>query len=71
MTDHPSVVWHEVRFRKSSFSGSSGGNCVEIALADAAFGVRDSKTPIGPVLAVRAPQGAAFLHAIKSDGFIA
>jgi hypothetical protein len=71
MTDHASAMWREVRFRKSSFSGSAGGNCVEVARSDAAWGVRDSKNSIGPVLAVRAQQGKAFLHAIKSDGFMA
>ena len=69
MTDHASAEWREVRFRKSSFSGSAGGNCVEVALSNAGLGVRDSKNPIGPVLAVKARQGAAFLHAIKGDGF--
>jgi hypothetical protein len=71
MTDHASADWREVRFRKSSFSGSAGGNCVEVALSDMAWGVRDSKNSIGPVLAVRAQQGVAFLHAIKSDAFTA
>jgi hypothetical protein len=69
MTDHASAEWREVRFRKSSFSGSAGGNCVEVALSDAGLGVRDSKNPIGPVLAVRNRQGAAFLHAIKTNRF--
>ena len=71
MTDHAFARWREVRFRRSSFSGSAGGNCVEVALTDAGLGVRDSKNPIGPVLAVRARQGSAFLHAIKSDGLTA
>ncbi len=71
MTDHASAMWREVRFRKSSFSGSAGGNCVEVALSDTAWGVRDSKNSIGPVLAVGAQQGLAFLRAIKDDGFTA
>lgn len=69
MTDQPSAHPREVRFRKSSRSGSAGGNCVEIARVDATFGVRDSKNPIGPVLAVDIERGHAFLHAIKSDHF--
>ncbi len=69
MTDQPGAR-REVRFRRSSFSGSSGGNCVEIAF-DAVFGVRDSKNPIGPVLAVSAEQGRAFLRAIRVDHFTA
>lgn len=69
MTDHTSAQWCELRFRRSSFSGSAGGNCVEVALTDAVFGVRDSKNTIGPVLAVRAPHGTAFLRAVKSGTF--
>ena len=58
--------WHDVPFRKSSFSGSSGGNCVEVAVADARFGLRDSKNPAGPVLAVVASHGYSFLTAVKT-----
>jgi hypothetical protein len=39
-------------WRKSSYSGSSGtGSCVEVAFADSAVGVRDSKNTGGPALA--------------------
>ncbi|MFL6144838.1 MAG: DUF397 domain-containing protein [Labedaea sp.] len=65
MTDS-AVRWHDVPFRKSSFSGSSGGNCVEVAVADALFGLRDSKNPTGPVLAVAASHGCLFLTAVKA-----
>lgn len=37
------------RWRRSSFSGGDGGNCVELASAGA---VRDSKNPDGPTLHV-------------------
>ncbi|PTA43407.1 DUF397 domain-containing protein [Micromonospora sp. RP3T] len=39
------------QWRKSTRSGTSGGNCVEVAdnLPDV-VGVRDSKDPSGPVL---------------------
>ncbi|GDY32292.1 DUF397 domain-containing protein [Gandjariella thermophila] len=37
-------------WRKSSWSGSSGGQCVEVALAGEVVAVRDSKNPGGPVL---------------------
>ncbi len=49
------------RWRKSSRSGTGGGNCVEIAdnLADrVAF--RDSKDPAGPVLIVSTAAYRAF-----------
>ena len=64
MTD--AVCWSDVPFRKSSFSGSSGGNCVEVAIADARFAVRDSKNPEGPVLTVAANHGYSFLTAVKA-----
>ncbi|MBE1534687.1 hypothetical protein H4W34_004520 [Actinomadura algeriensis] len=37
-------------WRKSSYSGPNGGNCVELAGLPGAVGVRDSKDPDGPVL---------------------
>lgn len=45
---HPNV---EVpQWRKSSYSGGSGGECVEIAAAEEGVMVRDSKAPEGPCL---------------------
>ncbi|NDU77852.1 DUF397 domain-containing protein [Actinomadura sp. DSM 109109] len=38
------------RWRKSSYSTSNGGNCVELADAAGTVAVRDSKDPDGPVL---------------------
>lgn len=32
-------------WRKSSYSSSTGGNCVELATLDGAVGIRDSKNP--------------------------
>ena len=43
-------------WRTSSYSGSNGGNCIEVAAAPACVAVRDSKDPHGPVLAF-GPQG--------------
>lgn len=57
----------EPEFRKSSFSGSSGGECVEIAHAGTSFGIRDSKNASGPVLVLDESQGAAFLAAVKQS----
>jgi hypothetical protein len=37
-------------WRTSSYSGSNGGNCIEIAATANAVAVRDSKTPHGTVL---------------------
>jgi hypothetical protein len=37
-------------WRKSTHSGSNGGDCVELAGAPGLVAVRDSKDPEGPVL---------------------
>ncbi|SFQ41720.1 DUF397 domain-containing protein [Actinomadura madurae] len=43
-----------IRWRRSSYTGSNGGNCVELADATGttarAVAVRDSKDPDGPIL---------------------
>jgi Domain of unknown function (DUF397) len=38
------------RWRKSSFSGGGGSNCVEVTDAGQVIAVRDSKDALGPVL---------------------
>jgi hypothetical protein len=37
MIDDASALWQRVKFRKSSFSGSNGGNCVELAWRKSSF----------------------------------
>jgi hypothetical protein len=37
-------------WRKSTHSGSNGGQCVEVAVVGGVVGVRDSKEPEGTVL---------------------
>ena len=50
------------RWRKSSFSGPTGGNCVETAaLAEARIAVRNSRFPAGPALIFTAGAWAAFI----------
>ena len=66
MTDNASGTWRGTVFRKSSYSGQNA-QCVEVALADARLGLRDSKNPVGPVLAVAAGQGREFLAALKRE----
>ncbi len=58
------------RWVKSTHSGGSGGNCVEVARnLPGAVAVRDSKHPSGPVLVI-SPQGwAAFTSGVKSGEF--
>ena len=68
MAELTGAVW-----RKSSRSGGSGGNCVEVAdnLASDAGSVyvRDSKDPAGPVLAVSAVGWTSFIAAVRAGVF--
>ncbi|MEU1850673.1 DUF397 domain-containing protein [Streptomyces sp. NPDC019990] len=50
-----------LRWFKSSYSGSEGGNCIEVASEYAAIHIRDSKTPTAPHLTVTPSTWAAFL----------
>jgi hypothetical protein len=55
---------------KSSYSGSNGGNCVEIAeLSGGRRGVRDSKNPTGPALIFTPGEWNAFIAGVKSGQF--
>ncbi|MGI5167003.1 DUF397 domain-containing protein [Spirillospora sp. CA-253888] len=57
---------NEFTWRKSSYSGSNGGNCVEVADAATAVVVRDSKDPGGPKLLVGREEFRRFAEAVKS-----
>ncbi|WP_031507936.1 DUF397 domain-containing protein [Streptomyces megasporus] len=46
---------------KSSYSGTSGGECVEVAAVPGTVHVRDSKNTHGPVLRFPAEGWAAFV----------
>lgn len=46
---------------KSSYSGSEGDNCVEVAIRTSAVHIRDSKTPQGGRLTVSPEAWAAFI----------
>ncbi|TDB90798.1 DUF397 domain-containing protein [Actinomadura sp. KC216] len=39
-------------WRKSSYSGANGGECIEVARTPIHFSVRDSKDPHGPKLTI-------------------
>ncbi|MFC9619229.1 DUF397 domain-containing protein [Streptomyces sp. NPDC056930] len=56
-------------WRKSSHSGGSNGECLEIADGYANIPVRDSKTPSGPALVFSAHGWSSFVSAVK-DGSI-
>lgn len=51
----------DLKWFKSSYSGSGGGNCVEVAIRPAAVHIRDSKTPQGGRLSVSPEAWAAFI----------
>jgi len=53
------LIW-----RKSSYSGNNGGQCVEVAARGAVF-VRDSKNPDGPVLEVAPEKWREFMGHLK------
>jgi Domain of unknown function (DUF397) len=56
-----------VTWRKSSYSGSNGGNCVEVAaLPGNSLAVRDSKEPAGPVLTFSRAEWRSFTTALKT-----
>ncbi|WP_030163604.1 DUF397 domain-containing protein [Spirillospora albida] len=61
-TRHASTV----QWRKSSHSGDTGGQCVEVADVAAAVAVRDSKDPDGPKLVFGADAWAAFAQRVKA-----
>ncbi|MFB7668795.1 DUF397 domain-containing protein [Kitasatospora sp. NPDC056138] len=52
----------ESMWRKSSYSGGEGGECVEVALTPDAVHVRDSKDQSGPRLTFTPRTWAAFVQ---------
>ncbi|MGY1498310.1 DUF397 domain-containing protein [Streptomyces sp. QTS52] len=61
--DLSSVTW-----RKSSYSNTDGGECVEVSdNARAVVPVRDSKTPDAPTLILRAAAWTSFVTAVRRD----
>lgn len=56
-----------VRWRRSSHSGASNGNCVEVAdNLPGLVPVRDSKRPSGPVVVFPAAGWVPFVEAVGS-----
>ena len=53
-------------WRKSSYSGNNGGNCVEVGSADRRIAIRDSKNPNGPMLAFRPEDWQRFAEWLKA-----
>jgi hypothetical protein len=60
--DLSSAIW-----RKSSYSGGNGGQCVEVgANLPGVVAVRDSKDPDGPALVLEPAAFAALVDAIRA-----
>ena len=55
------------RWRKSSFSGGGGSNCVEVSDAGQAIAVRDSKDGLGPVLVFGQHAWRQFAAKVKAE----
>ena len=55
-----------IEWRKSSFSGASNGDCVEVAFGQVRAAVRDSKNTAGPQLAFPSDAWRSFIRASRS-----
>lgn len=75
--DSPNVLYQDTYltdqmpiWRRSTFSNGQGGDCVEPAkLGDDLRGLRDSKDPHGPALALSRDALAAFIAGAKAGEF--
>lgn len=57
-------------WRKSSYSGDNGGECIEVAPGFThVVPVRDSKNPTGPVLQFDTSAWSAFIAGVKAGDF--
>ena len=62
------LTW--ARWMKSSYSGPTGGNCVEVALlAGGQVAVRNSRHPSGPALVFSAGEWDAFIGGARDGQF--
>jgi len=57
------------QWQKSSRSGPNCDNCVEVAFADGAIAVRDSKNQAGPILLFTQEEWDAFVGGAKDGEF--
>ncbi|MEU6624828.1 DUF397 domain-containing protein [Streptomyces litmocidini] len=57
----------ELAWFKSSYSGTQGDSCVEIAIAEQAVHVRDSKDVTRPAFAVRREEWAPFVRFVSGS----
>lgn len=55
-------------WRKSSYSGGGGQNCVEVAELPTGSAVRDSQHPDDAQLTFPSPEWSTFLRQVKAQG---
>ena len=60
---------HVTTWRKSSYSGGNGGNCVEIAATGPAIMVRDTKDRAGGTLTIGRDAWRQFATGVKDGTF--
>ena len=54
-------------WRKSSYSSSNGGDCVEVGTSSLTIAVRDSKSPDGITLAIASGKWLALTRRVKAS----
>ncbi|MEU3948292.1 DUF397 domain-containing protein [Streptomyces sp. NPDC029526] len=60
-TTESSPIALDFTWRKSSYSGAEGGDCVEVAAGTGSVHIRDSKAMTGPVVTVSPEAWADFV----------
>jgi hypothetical protein len=66
----PAATLRDAAWTKSSYSGPTGGNCVELAhLYGGQVAIRNSRHPTGPALLFTAAEWDAFLAGAKDGEF--
>jgi Domain of unknown function (DUF397) len=56
---------HEPAWRVATYTGASGGNCIEVGDADRAILIRDSKDRAGETLKFSAATWQSFANSLK------
>jgi hypothetical protein len=54
-----------VEWRKSSFSGTNGGECVEVAAGVPCVAIRDSKNPGGAIVTIDRARFEDFINSLS------
>jgi len=70
VNDELAAELETVQWRKSSYSGANGGDCIEVApLSGDRFGIRDTERPDLPPWVVRGGVLRAFVAGAKDGEF--